>query len=623
MAGRIPETFIDELLTRVDIIDVIDTRVPLKKAGKDYKACCPFHEEKTPSFTVSQDKQFYHCFGCGAHGSAIGFLMDYEHMSFPEAIRDLAAGVGLEVPQQAGDYDPAAQQRSDKLIEILRQAEHYYRRQLREHPQAQGAVDYLKGRGLTGEIAASFALGFAPPGWDSLLQALGQDEETRKLMVQAGLLVEKEQGGYYDRFRQRIMFPIEDYRGRIVGFGGRVVGKEEPKYLNSPETPVFHKGREIYGLYRGRDAIRRQQQVLVVEGYMDVVALAQFGIDYVVATLGTATTKDHLERLFRFAPEVVFSFDGDRAGRDAAWRALEQSLAVLHDGRQVSFLFLPEGEDPDSFIRQQGRSGFEQQLRQAVSLPEYLFEALSQQVSLTRIDGRARLVELARPLLQRIPEGILRQMLLQRLGELSQMAPETLSELLITPKTPIYKGVDAGEAAGKSTGAAGSGASGSGRGPPVSSLAPGARLRGGGLQRPPSLVRQALALLLQHPHLAEQAMGPRLQELELPGMPLLRQLYELLQVQSGPRSAGAIVERFRDSEHYPILQKLVLWEYPRRQPDVESEFKDALKGLERAWISQAMERLLAKQRAVGLNTEEKQEMQRLIEEKHGQNRVEH
>src|SRR3989344_2911744 len=432
MAGRIPKQFIDELLTRSDIVDVIDARVPLRKAGKDYKACCPFHEEKTPSFTVSADKQFYHCFGCGAHGSAIGFLMDYEHMSFVEAVEELAARAGLTVPREAGAAFEKDKDTGADLLELMREAARFYRQQLREHPQAGRAVEYLKGRGITGEIARDFDLGFAPDGWDNLLRALGKDENTREALARAGLVVKKDSGGYYDRFRDRVMLPIEDHRGRIVAFGGRVIDKGEPKYLNSPETPLFHKGRELYGLFHGRDAIKRENRVMVVEGYMDVVALAQFGIDFAVATLGTATTRDHLERLFRHAPEIIFCFDGDRAGREAAWRALETTLPVLRDGRQASFLFLPDGEDPDTLVRKEGAAAFHARLSVAKPLPDFLFETLVKQVDLTRLDGRARLVELARPHLSKVAPGALQQLMQDRLSELSRFDPAKLSKLVGT-----------------------------------------------------------------------------------------------------------------------------------------------------------------------------------------------
>ncbi|NIP82922.1 MAG: DNA primase, partial [Gemmatimonadetes bacterium] len=352
MAGRIPRQFIDDLLSRVDIVDVVDEYVPLKKGGKDHKACCPFHNEKTPSFTVSADKQFYHCFGCGAHGTAIGFLMEYAHMDFVEAVEDLAARAGLEVPREAGSGQ--REESLQPIYDILARASAWYQKQLRQHPEAGSAKDYLKGRGLSGEIAAQFQLGFAPTGWDNLLGAIGATDAERALMARAGLLVDKGGGGFYDRFRGRVIFPILDRRGRTIGFGGRVLGDDTPKYLNSPESAIFHKGRELYGLYQARKAAGKPERLIVVEGYMDVVALAQHGIRNAVATLGTAATEAHLEQLFRVSQDVVFCFDGDEAGRRAAWRALETALPAMHDGRQAFFMFLPEGQDPDSLVRERG-----------------------------------------------------------------------------------------------------------------------------------------------------------------------------------------------------------------------------------------------------------------------------
>ena len=589
MAGRIPEKFIDDLLARVDIVDVIDARVPLKKAGKDYKACCPFHEEKTPSFTVSADKQFYHCFGCGEHGTAIGFLMNYDHMSFPEAVRELAAKVGMEVPEEAQASAETAS-RNDTLLELLKQADQYYRRQLREHPDAGRATGYLKGRGLSGEIAAEFGLGFAPPGWDNLTKAIGRDEQTREDMVTAGLAVRKDQGGYYDRFRERVMFPIHDYRGRIVGFGGRVIGEGEPKYLNSPETPLFHKGREVYGLYRGRDAIRQEQRVLVVEGYMDVVALAQYGINYAVATLGTATTRDHLERLFRFTPEVVFAFDGDRAGRDAAWRALENVLPIMESGRQVSFLFLPEGEDPDSMVRKEGTEKFADRIRNARPLGEYLIDSLVEKVDLSRMDGRARLVELARPLIEKLPNGVFRQMLIDRLGEKGRVSAENLSTLLGNPQQTASSSKD------------------------TSSRAASRAVR-----QKSTLMRHAIALVLQHPELAAKVDLGRLQQMDLPGAQLLAQVVE--RAAEGPqRSTGALVELFRETEHYQPLQKLAVWidpasEVATSERDLQRELTDVLARLQRQALQGRIETLTSKEALTGLNTAEKQELVALLAEK--------
>jgi len=586
MAGRIPKSFIDDLLSRVDIVDVIDARVPLKKAGKDYKACCPFHEEKTASFTVSPTKQFYHCFGCGAHGTAVGFVMDYEHVTFPEAVETLAAHAGLKVPYEGGA--PAAKENGTDLYAILTDAAGYYRSQLREHAQATGAITYLKNRGLTGETAKKFELGFAPPGWDNLVRALGKDDAALKAMATAGLLVAKERGGYYDRFRERIIFPIHDARGRIIGFGGRVMGKDEPKYLNSPETPLFHKGRELYGLARAREAIHRANRVLLVEGYMDVIALDQSGVEYAVATLGTAATKDHFERLWRLAPEVVCCFDGDRAGRDAAWRALETALPLLREGRELSFLFLPDGEDPDSLVRKEGRPAFEERLRSAKPFPDFFFDSLARQVDLGRLDGRARLVELARPLLSRMPAGVLRQMMLDRLAERAQIQPNQLSHLVQPTAAP-------GPTA-----------------PSRSSNSPG------GPKEPPSSVRLAVAILIQHPEVATVARDfPQLSQSQLPGIELLREVLSAI----GNReqmTAATLVEHFRDTDNAANVMRLAAFSHPAlEQNDLVGEFRGLLEQIRRQDAKSRADRLLAEQKSRGLNATEKAELARLLAEKHG------
>jgi DNA primase len=586
MAGLIPKQFIDDLLTRIDIVEVIDERVPLKKAGKDYKACCPFHDEKTPSFTVSADKQFYHCFGCGAHGTAIGFLMEYEHLSFPEAVEDLARRAGLEVPHEGGAR-AAPQPDSANLVELLREAARYYCSQLRDHPQAGMAVDYLKRRGITGEVAKDFELGFAPDGWDNLVRALGKDDAAREAMVIAGLAVKKEGGGFYDRFRARVMFPIHDHRGRIVGFGGRVIDKGEPKYLNSPETPLFHKGRELYGLFRAREAIKDENRVLVVEGYMDVVALAQFGVNFAVATLGTATTREHLERLYRHAPEVVFCFDGDRAGREAAWRALENALPVLHEGRQASFLFLPEGEDPDTLVRKEGAEAYVARTRAAMPLPDYLFQTLSAQVDLGRLDGRARLVELARPHLSKLAPGVLQQMMIQRLAELSRMDSQKLTTLMKS------------------------------QGPVPGAMAGGSvRKYAGNRKEPPSTVRLAIALLLQNPKLAPAAPMPgELDDLDLPGVDLFLQITAVMQ--SSPElNTAALLEHFRGTEAEQTLLRLTAWQHPALEsPDLSAEFQGVVDKLRKDAVKRRTERLLQKEQAEGLSPLEKAELTRLLARK--------
>ncbi|MBS0396135.1 MAG: DNA primase, partial [Proteobacteria bacterium] len=428
MAGRIPRAFIDELLARTDIVEVIGARVPLKKAGREWKACCPFHGEKTPSFTVSQAKQFYHCFGCGAHGTALTFLMEHERLSFPDAVEDLAGRAGLEVPREGGAGPDPRERQLEDLYALNAQVDAHFREALRDSERAK---DYLKRRGLVGETAARYHLGYAPAGWDVVLRKFGATDAGRQALLAAGLVIErspdqqKSSGpGFYDRFRDRVMFPIRDARGRVVGFGGRVIDQGEPKYLNSPETVLFHKGRELYGLYEVRQELRSIPRLLVVEGYMDVVRLAQSGIHYAVATLGTATTPEHLQRLFRVTNDIVFSFDGDRAGRQAAWRALETCLPFARDGKQLKFLFLPEGHDPDTLVAAEGREAFEARLEGALPLSEYLVRHLAAEVDLGSVDGRARLAELARPLIARIPEGVYRELLTERLArEVRMPAP--------------------------------------------------------------------------------------------------------------------------------------------------------------------------------------------------------
>ncbi len=543
MAGLIPKSFIHELLQRVDIIDVIDARVPLKKAGRDHKACCPFHQEKTPSFTVSADKQFYHCFGCGAHGNALDFLMEFDRLGFVEAVEDLAQSVGLPVPRDetAGAPTPA----NHGLYEVLEQAAAHYRRALREHPAAPGAVDYLKGRGVTGEIAARFEMGFAAPGWDNLLTHLGNTPARRDALFELGLAARNDQGREYDRFRNRIMFPIRDRRGRIVGFGGRAMGDDGPKYMNSPESPVFHKGRELYGLYEALQRHARPAHLLVVEGYMDVVALAQHGVEGAVATLGTATTRDHLDALYRCTGDLIFCFDGDRAGRQAAWRALENTLPALRDGRQARFLFLPEGEDPDSLVRQIGRDGFEQRLAEALPLSEFLFQSLKERAATTSAEGRARFVEAARPLLNSVAPGALRLLLIDQAARLAGMRTEQITGLLEHPDTPAEL--------------------------PMAPRRPG--------RVAPSPVRTAIGALLHQPQLAQRIGTPqRWIALPLPGVKLLADLLELLRI-NPHMSTGGILENWRATPEGAHLAKLAGIDPALDEQALEREFLDALERL--------------------------------------------
>src|SRR5262245_28193812 len=505
MPGRIPQHFIDELIARADIVELIGSRVPLKKAGKEFKACCPFHGEKTPSFHVVPDKAFYHCFGCGVHGTAITFLMDHDHLSFVEAVEDLAARVGLEVPREEA---PGARQAppTDALFALLDQTADLYRRELRSSERAK---DYFKARGLIGDTAAKFSLGYAPDAWDCVLQQFGASEAERLKLLQVGLVIERERKpgvtpGYYDRFRDRVMFPIRDARGRTIAFGGRVLDKGEPKYLNSPETELFHKGRELYGLYEARQASRTLSRLLIVEGYMDVVRLHQSGITYAVATLGTATTPEHLSRVFRICNELIFCFDGDRAGRAAAWRALENSMSQVRDGRQIRFLFLPDGHDPDSLVGEEGREAFEARVQAAQPLSEYFLSHLSSQVDMQSVDGRARFAELARPLLERIPEGVYRELLSEEVAKRVRIDSARLNAAL---------GVRQPAAAQNPQ-------------PVGQTQRPRPTVSGGR----GSVVRQAIRTLVHYPESALKAPSSEgLEGIDRPGIPLLIELLNDLQ----------------------------------------------------------------------------------------------
>ena len=440
MAGRIPQSFIDDLLARVDIVDVIDAYTTLKKAGKNYKGLCPFHTEKSPSFSVEPDKQFYYCFGCGAGGNALGFLMNYENLDYVEAIEKLASQMGMEVPREESSVAQKSREQNQALFNILQDSARFYQAQLRQHPQRSRAIDYLKSRGLSGEIARDFGLGYAPPGWNNLMDAIGTDEARKKALLNAGMLIENTDNNkysLYDRFRDRIIYPIRDNRGRVIAFGGRVLGDDKPKYLNSPETPVFHKGEELYGLYEARRATRKLEKFLIVEGYMDVIALAQHDITYAVATLGTATSTSHLRRLFKLVPEVVFCFDGDTAGREAAWRALEQVLPLMEDGRTARFLFLPDGEDPDTQVRKTGTEAFTRTVNQATQLAEFFFQALGDKVDMQSLEGRARLGKIALPYIGKVPQGIYHQLMLDQLAGITGVDPARLASMdNAAPPTP-------------------------------------------------------------------------------------------------------------------------------------------------------------------------------------------
>lgn len=571
MAGRIPQAFLDDLLERVDIVEVIDRRVKLRKSGKNYSARCPFHEEKTPSFSVNPDKQFYYCFGCGAGGNALGFLMDYENLDFPRAVEALAGSAGMEVPREPsrGGSQGAEREQSNKaLYTVMEQATTYYAGQLRRHPEAGRAVEYLKKRGLTGEIAKRFDLGFAPPGWHNLQEELGETPAQQTLLKDSGMLVENESGNIYDRFRDRVVFPIRDQRGRVVAFGGRVLGDDKPKYLNSPETEIFHKGRELYGLYQARQANRKLDRLLVVEGYMDVIALAQHGINNATATLGTATSKTHLERIYRLCPEVVFCFDGDEAGRKAAVRAMEAALPCMEDGRQARFLFLPEGEDPDTMVRGGGAEQFNSLVSNAMPLEEFLFESVAQGLDTNSMDGKARMSKLALPHLRQLPEGVYRQLMFQALAQRTGLDLASLMQLEPEPPPPAAP-AEYGEQGSPDYGE-------ELETQPRQREARG--VRSGGYS---NLAQAAIALLLHQPAIAHLADPGSLAELEGEDVDLLRQLLALLQRRPESNTAMLLGHWYGTPEG-ELLNRLAGQERLIPREGIEQQFIDTIQVLARA-----------------------------------------
>lgn len=566
--ARIPDAFIDDLLARTDLVELIGARVPLKRQGREYSARCPFHDERSPSFTVSPTKQFYHCFGCGAHGTAISFLMNYDRLEFLDAVEELAKRAGVEVPKDTRARNVSGE--SVDLYAVLDAAAQFFKRQLEAAPSAQ---DYLRQRGVDADNRQRFGIGYAPDAWDALKNALGTDDRRMRLLEAAGLFSKGDSGRVYDKFRKRIMFPIHDRRGRVIAFGGRVTDKDDsPKYLNSPETSLFHKGRELYGLWQVRQAHSKIERLIVVEGYMDVVALFQYGVTQAVATLGTATTPEHAELLFRNAPDVVFCFDGDKAGRGAAWKALESALPRMRDGRQAFFLFLPEGEDPDSIVRKDGAVGFEARLAQAMPLSEFLFAELSKDVKLGSLDGKARLAERARPLLAQIPDGAFRDLMHARLVELT----------------------GARLAQGRAASA------------PAATASPAAAVG----RR--SLVRGAITLLLQDPALAlEVAWPPLFSALRQPGVGLLVELIAI--VRERPQlTTGGVLEHMAGREEEAPLRKLALQALPGDAAVWREEWRDVLAQLDQQTLQQRVDELKSQQAQSGLSDEDKDELRELM-----------
>ncbi len=580
----IPESFIQELLARVDVVDVVERHVPLRKAGANYSACCPFHSEKTPSFTVSPSKQFYHCFGCGAHGSAIGFLMEYSGLGFVDAVEELAASVGLQVPQES----VARRQDEHKkapLTDYMARAAKYYREQLKASPRA---IDYLKGRGLSGEIAARFGLGYAPDGWQNLDQVF--PNYRAKELAECGLVIDNDQGRRYDRFRDRIMFPILDQRGNVIGFGGRILDSGEPKYLNSPETPLFEKGRELYGLPQARKAIREAEAVIVVEGYMDVVGLAQLGVENVVASLGTATTGMHLQKLFKLTDRIVFCFDRDAAGDKAAWRAMEVSLEYLADNKSVEILQMPGNQDPDEFIREHGKEAFLNHARSATRLSEFMVKQLEHQTRPYTAEGRAQLIHAAKPLLQRVTAPVLRVQLTKAIADLAQLSQAEVEAACELKPLNVRRAA-----------------------PPRMTHRPAARSIGHQLlenilHRPARAMRLPLELIAGNSpeEAALRAIADAVDHGEL-----------LIGSGSDATQMGLLLEYFRGSEHETTLAQYAsaLATGEVDEEAMEAEFNDALERLRHAGLTQAIADLTHKERNGGLSSEERRRFASLLAQK--------
>ena len=582
MKGSIPRTFIDDILTKINIVDLINSRVKLKKAGRDYQACCPFHHEKTPSFTVSDKKQFYHCFGCGAHGNAISFLMEYDKLEFVEAVEELAGFLGLEIPYEKRPHfnDNGKQvnfQTKRNLYELMQEIAKFYQQQL---PLNIPAQSYLQQRGLSAEIIDRFQIGYVPNAMDTVYRQFGKTREEQQKLFDLGMLSRNDRGNVYDKFRNRIMFPIRDRRGRTVAFGGRVLTDEKPKYLNSPETITYHKGSELYGLFEALQADDSPQKLLVVEGYMDVVALAQFGVNYAVASLGTSTTSEQIQLLFRSTEQVICCYDGDRAGRDAAWRALENALPYMEDGRQLKFIFLPDDEDPDSFIRQYGKQGFEEYIEKAQSLSEFLFAHLTPKVDFSSKESKTKLAALGIPLIEKIPSKALRMELRHLFAKkLAIVDPAQLESLLPeklqTDNTPITQKIQ--------------------------------------FKRTP--MRILIALLLQNPELVKfiPDLEP-LKNLDEPGYDLLAELTALCREKIGI-SAGQLLEHWRDTPQQGTLEKLLAWNHLIEDDKIEDTFRETLRYFYLQLVDKRIQWLIAKDRAEGLDLNEKQELSHLLVKK--------
>ncbi len=566
MSGRIPHNFIDDLISRTDIIEVINSRLPLKRKGKEYTACCPFHNEKTPSFTVSETKQFYHCFGCGAHGNVIGFLMEFDHLEYVDAIETLAADQHLDVPRE-GSGEKKNQPNNAPIYAVLQHASQLYQQQLNTSTRA---INYLKQRGLGDDIIKQYKIGYAPDNWNFLHNALTDKTFTTEQLFQAGLLIQNDKQKPYDRFRDRIMFSITDQRGRIIGFGGRILDKGEPKYLNSPEIPVFHKGTELYGLYEVKQTLRKIERLLIVEGYMDVIALSQHNINYAVASLGTATTTEQIQKMFRTTHEVIFCYDGDNAGKKAAWHALENTLPVIRDGMVAKFLFLPENEDPDTMVRKEGKAAFEQRIQTATPLSDYLFNALSVQIESDTVEGRAKLAKQVSPLITNMHNGVFKDLLLEQLSQRVGLNSSQLEAKISQQQKTI------------------------------TAIKPKPIAR---QQVKNNKTRVAIALLLQNPAFVSSCeIPPDFNTAITKGLSLLYHLHQTIKTNPGITSA-ALLERYRGHKHELSLNSLAIWtsletENPKTR---EQDYIDIISRLE---LEDRYEFLSHKEKKEGLSEKE-------------------
>ena len=580
MSGLIPQHFINDLVSRVDIVDVLSKRIDLKKAGKEFKAVCPFHNDKNPSLTISPSKGFYHCFSCGAHGTALGFLMEYEHLSFVEAIESLASDLGLEVPYEKSSK-PIKQ--NNDLFSMMEKLQKKFQDNLKDESKA---IKYLKERGIDGRTAKKFGIGYAKKGWRNILDEFGKNEKQINLLTSLGLIIKKSDDNYYDRFRDRIIFPIRDARGRFIGFGGRVFNDEQPKYLNSPETSLFHKGKELYGLYECQQSMRDIDRLVVVEGYMDVIGLSQNGVEYAVASMGTATTNDHFNRLFRLTDSIFFCFDGDDAGLKAAWRALENSLIHLRDGRQIKFVFLPDGEDPDSYIKNNGTSKFEERLDSGKDLSDFLIDKISENIDLKSIDGKARLAERAKPLISKIPDGIFKELIIEQLSASVSISSKKLTALIskvntkesMKPKTRSFTKM----------------------------------MNQKSSKAQPSIIKKSIMLILNYPEAAKSIKTHDFKDYKKPGIKILLKLIKTTQEEANI-NAASLIERWRDDDEGKHLAKLAINLFPDNPEfDASKELNDSLVQITKNFYSERINFLIEKQSKNELSEKDKNELSRMI-----------